>query len=249
MKAIQLPLTALIFAMIALHAFHAKSADADPQSDTPKNKAVIPEPRADKMKRFESINERAKKGDVDLLFIGDSITENWMGRGKDVWSKYYGHRKAMNMGIGGDRTQHVLWRMDHGNIDGINPKLAVLMIGTNNAHSNNAEEIAAGIKAILDRLQDKLPQTKVLLLGIFPRGEHDNPERQIVIKASELASKFADNKRVFYLDIGSKFLEPDGSISKEIMPDFTHPSEKGYEIWAEAIEPKVAELLGDKPIQ
>ncbi len=116
------------------------------------------------------MNERIKKGNVDLLMIGDSITHGWEGAGKDVWKKYYEKRNAVNLGIGGDQTQHVLWRLEHGNIDGIRPKLAVLMIGTNNAGCGNPREIAAGVQAIVEKLRTKLPQTKVLVLAIFPRG-------------------------------------------------------------------------------
>ena len=152
------------------------------------------------------------------------------------------------MGIGGDRTQHVLWRLDHGNLDGISPKLAVLMIGTNNSNGkdNTAEEIGAGIQAIVKSLRAKSPKTKVLILAIFPRGEKPNPQREKNARASQIASELADSKDVYFLDIGSKFLTPDGTLTKEIMPDYLHLSPQGYEIWADAIEPNVAKLLGEK---
>jgi lysophospholipase L1-like esterase len=197
--------------------------------------------------RHNRFNERVKKGNVDLLFIGDSITEGWEGAGKDVWAKAYGKRNAVNLGIGGDRTQHVLWRLEHGNIDGISPKAAVLMIGTNNSNGKDhtAEQIAEGIKAIVGTLREKLPKTKVLILAIFPRGEKPNAQREKNAKASELAGKLADDKNVFYLDIGPKFLQEDGSLSTDIMPDKLHLSPRGYQIWADAIEPKLKELLGE----
>jgi lysophospholipase L1-like esterase len=224
------------------------------------NAAVVPATRPGNwMQRHEGINERAKQGDVDLLFIGDSITDYWQrpapSGGKEVWEKYYGNRKAMNAGIGGDRTQHVLWRLENGNIDALHPKLAVVMIGTNNSNGkdNTAEEIADGIKAIIAKLREKLPETKILLLGVFPRGDISDAKKDVTTaqraknaKASELASKVADDKMVFYMDIGQKLVGADGTISKDIMPDYLHPNAKGYEIWAEAIEPKVAELLGEK---
>jgi lysophospholipase L1-like esterase len=208
---------------------------------------VVPAPRdGDWLKRHEQINARAKQGDVALIFLGDSITQGWNDNA--VWQKYYGSRKAMNAGIGGDQTQHVLWRLDNGNIDGISPKLAVIMIGTNNSGSNTSEDIAAGIKAIVAKLRTKLPHTKILLLGVFPRGDKpDNRQRQVNIGANALAKSVADGKNVFYLDISDRFLEPDGTLSKDIMPDYLHLSEKGYDIWAKSIEPKVAELLGDSP--
>jgi lysophospholipase L1-like esterase len=198
--------------------------------------------------RHEKINERVKQGNVDLIFIGDSITQAWEGNGKDVWAKHYDKRNAANLGIGGDRTQHVLWRLDHGNIDGIAPKLAVLMIGTNNSNGtdNTAEEIGAGITAIVKKLREKLPQTKVLILGVFPRGPKPNPQREKNAKASEISSQLADDENVFYLDIGKEFLTDDGELTKEIMPDYLHLSPQGYEIWATAIEPKVAQLMGEK---
>jgi beta-glucosidase len=197
--------------------------------------------------RHKQINERAKQGDVDLLFLGDSITQGWEGAGKDVWAKFYGSRKAMNAGIGGDRTQHILWRLDNGNVDGLKPKLAVLMIGTNNSGNNTSEEIAKGVKAIVEKLAVKLPETKVLVLGIFPRGANaDDARRKVNVGANEIIKTLDDGKKVYYLDIGDKFLQPDGTLSKEIMPDLLHLSPKGYEIWAESIEPKVAELLGEK---
>jgi beta-glucosidase len=197
--------------------------------------------------RHNQFNERVKKGNVDLLFIGDSITQGWEGAGKDVWAKHYAKRNAVNLGIGGDRTQHVLWRIDHGNIDGISPKAAVLMIGTNNSNGRDhtAEQIGDGIKAIVGTLREKLPKTKVLILAIFPRGEKPSAQREKNAKASELASKLADDKQVFYLDIGPKFLKEDGTLSADVMPDRLHLSPQGYQIWADAIEPKLKELLGE----
>jgi beta-glucosidase len=213
--------------------------------------ATTPAPRQDPwwQQRHQSMNDRVKKGNADLLFIGDSITHGWEGEGKGVWAKFYEKRNAVNLGIGGDQTCHVLYRLDNGNIEGISPKLAVVMIGTNNAgHTphQTPEQIAAGVKAILDRLQKKLPQTKVLLLAIFPRGANDKDElRQINTKTNALIAKFADDKNIFFLDIGPKFLTADGTLPTNIMPDLLHPNAKGYEIWAEAIEPSVKKLMGE----
>ena len=199
--------------------------------------------------RNDAVNERVKQGNVDLLMIGDSITHGWEGGGKKCWDKYYESRNAVNMGFGGDRTQHVLWRLEHGHLEGISPKLAVLMIGTNNSNGedNTAEEIADGIIAICKTIRDKCPNTKILILAIFPRGPESSEQREKNDKASLLASKIADGKMIHYLDINDKFLTKDGFLSKKIMPDYLHPNEEGYKIWAEAIEPKVAELMGDKP--
>lgn len=220
-----------------------------PASETkPGHSAVSPVPRSGNwLKRHESFNARVKKGNVDLIFIGDSITQGWEGAGKDVWKKYYGQRNAVNLGIGGDRTQHVLWRLDHGNIDGISPKVAVIMIGTNNSADdrNTASEMVDGITAIVRELRERLPETKLLLLDIFPRGERFNPQRGKILQVNQTIRKLHDGKSVHYLAIGYQFLEPDGSMSKEVMPDFLHLSPRGYEMWAAAIEPKLSALMGE----
>lgn len=210
--------------------------------------AITPVPReATWLKRHESFNERVKKGNVDLLLIGDSITHGWEGAGKTVWAKYYEPRNAVNLGIGGDRTQHVLWRLDHGNVEGISPKAAVLMIGTNNSGTNSPVQIAEGVAAIVKSLRTKLPKTKVLVLAIFPRGADVNDtKRKVNVAANLIIAKQADGEMVHYLDIGDKFLNADGTLSKEVMPDLLHLNEKSYATWAEAIEPKLKELMGEK---
>ncbi len=196
-------------------------------------------------RRHEYVLDQNKEGNVDLVFIGDSITQGWEGAGKEAWSGHFAPRHAANLGFSGDRTQHVLWRLDHGELDGIKPKAAVLMIGTNNSNGsdNTPDEIADGIRAIVARLHDKQPQMKVLLLGIFPRGEKPNPQRDKIAAVNTSIAKLDDGKTVRYLDIGAKFLQPDGSISKEIMPDFLHLSPKGYEIWTDAIQPNLDALM------
>jgi beta-glucosidase len=198
--------------------------------------------------RNDAVNERVKQGNVDLLLIGDSITYGWENAGKKYWDQYYEPRNAVNMGFSGDRTQHVLWRLDHGHLEGISPKLAVLMIGTNNSNGddNTAEEIAEGIIAICRKIRTKCPQTKVLILAILPRGPEPSDQREKNAKASSLASKIADAKMIHYLDINERFLTRDGFLSMKVMPDYLHPNEAGYKIWAEAVEPKIAELMGEK---
>jgi beta-glucosidase len=234
-----LAILALVFALPALA--------EEPKNEAKPNDAVVPVPREGGwMKRHESFNERVKQGNVDLLFIGDSITQGWEGSGAKVWKEFYDQRNAVNLGIGGDRTQHVLWRLDHGNIEGIKPKLAVLMIGTNNSGSNTSEQIAAGVTAIVEKLRTKLPETKVLVLGIFPRGENnEHKQRKVNAGANEMISKLADDKNVFYLDIGPKFTDVSGNLSKEVMPDLLHLNEKSYRTWAESIEESVKKLMGE----
>ena len=197
------------------------------------------------LERHESINQKTKEGPIDLLYIGDSIVQNFDKQGKDVWDQYYAPRYALNMGISGDRTQHVLWRLDHGNIDGLSPKLAIVMIGQNNGGHNSASEIADGVTAIVQKLRARLPQTKILLTAIFQRRQNPTPERAVLAEANEILSKLADGKMISYLDINSVFIRPDGTIPSELMPDYEHPSPLGHRLWAEAIEPKVAELMGD----
>ena len=211
------------------------------------NDAIKPVPRdANWMKRHDSFNARVKQGNVDLLFIGDSITQGWEGAGKAVWSEKYGKRNAVNLGIGGDRTQHVLWRLDNGNIDGIKPKLAVLMIGTNNSGQNTSEQIAEGITAIVTKLRDKLPETKVLILAVFPRGADGTNKNRIVNEgANQIVAKLADGKNIEYLDIGPKFLDDKGNLSKEVMPDLLHLNPASYQTWADSIEPHVARMMGE----
>ena len=212
--------------------------------------AVVPVARtnSDWMKQHEAMNQQAKQGHIDLIYVGDSIVEHFNKQGKEVWAHYYADRNALNLGISGDRTEHVLWRLDHGNINGIAPKLAIVMIGQNNGGHNTGEEIGEGVKAVVQRLRAKLPDTRILLLAIFQRREKPTPERAVLDKANEIVSKLADSKTVFYMDINHIYVQPDGSIPKTLMYDFEHPTPLGHKVWAEAIESKVAELMGDKPI-
>lgn len=193
----------------------------------------------------EEINARIEQGNVDLIFVGDSITQGWRDEGWDTWHEYYAPRNAVNLGIGGDSTQHILWRLRHGNIDGIHAKLAIILIGTNSAHTNTPQEIADGIEAVVNELRLRLPDTKILLLAIFPRDPGPTPAREIVAEASALASGLADGEFVHYLDIGEVFLENDGTISDAVLHDYVHLSPEGYRRWAEAIEATVQRLMDE----
>ena len=206
------------------------------------------------IKRHEGFVEIAKKGGVDVLFLGDSITDNWRKteQGLSVWDKNFAPLHAANFGISGDRTQHVLWRMQNGELTGIKPRVVVLMIGTNNTGlerdkltpRNSTPEIITGVTAIVQGLRTQLPDAKILLLAIFPRAEKStDPVRLQIQEINQAVARLHDGKRIFYLDIGAKFLEPDGTMLKEIMPDFLHPTTKGYEIWAGAIKQPLADLL------
>lgn len=215
---------------------------------TAQPKAVTPEFHAGTEKRHEMFNEISKAGKARLVFLGDSITQSWEGGGKSVWDRHYAKRDAANFGISGDRTEHVLWRLDHGNFDGLSPALIVVMIGTNNTghRKDPAPDTAAGIQAILDRLKSKCPSSKVLLMGIFPRGEKPDDEMRLINEAANaLIEKMADGKQVIYKDISKVFLDDQGVLKKDLMPDFLHPNENGYSLWAEAIEKDVASLMGE----
>ena len=206
--------------------------------------ATEPRPRDDA--RHQSFLEVARAGNIDLLFVGDSITDWWRQeqRGLSVWNEHFMPLKVANFGIAGDTTQGVLWRMQNGELDGFQAKLIVLMLGTNNINRNENDDIAAGDRAIVNEFLKRQPQAKVLVLGIFPRGAAaDNPFRASIKAINEKLATIADNKRVFYMDIGDKFLAPDGTLTAEIMPDGLHPSTQGYRIWADAIVGRVKELL------
>jgi beta-glucosidase len=197
----------------------------------------------------EKLKEKQSRSKIDLLMIGDSITHGWETGGKSTWDKYYAQRNAFNIGYSGDRTEQVIWRLQHGEVDGIAPRLAVIMIGTNNTghRQDKPEDTAAGVKAILAELRTRLPDTKCLVLAIFPRGEKaDDPLRKLNEATNKLLKSLADDQHVFFLDINAQFLDADGTLSKDIMPDFLHPNEKGYELWAAAMEPTIKKLLDEK---
>ena len=196
--------------------------------------------------RFEQHHEaflkRGKEGKIGVLFLGDSITEGW-GNAKDVWEAHFGKYDPANFGISGDRTQHVLWRIANGELDGIKPRVIVLMIGTNNI-GNPTEETIRGDLAIVSEIHKKLPKTKLLLLGIFPRGrDASDPARDKIKTVNDALSKLDKKNNVHYLDIGSQFLDATGSLSPDIMPDALHPNHRGYEIWAAAIQPTLDKMM------
>jgi beta-glucosidase len=247
MKSIKRTFSILTLAALFTIPLHAQPV-ASPDAAKRTNSAIVPVPRPDERAkaRTEVVLQRAKDnpGACDIVFIGDSITQGWEGAGKNVWQKYYGSRKCLNFGVGGDRTQHVLWRFENGQLDGIKPKVAVLMIGTNNSNrdDNTESEILEGVQAIVKQIRQRLPETKVLLVAIFPRGQTFSTQRGKILQVNQALSTLADVNFVHYLDVGSELIETDGSIAKSVMPDFLHLSESGYEIWAQAIERKLGEF-------
>ena len=212
---------------------------------TPNENFGKPEPSW--FSKHEEFLKRGKSGPIDLLFLGDSITDFWSSGGKAVWKERYGKMKPANFGISGDRTQHVLWRIENGELEGISPKVVVFMLGTNNTNGT-ADQILAGDTKIVREIHEKLPGTKVLLLGIFPRGA-DLTKKDVKGVRDKLKlvnvglAKLDDGNKTRYLDIGDKFLAADGSIPSDVMPDGTHPSAKGYQIWADSMQPLLDEMM------
>ncbi|MFM8469912.1 MAG: GDSL-type esterase/lipase family protein [Limisphaerales bacterium] len=202
--------------------------------------------------RHAAVTKLTAEKQASLVFIGDSITQMFGGvphdrgqPGKDVWEKFYAKRNVANLGFGYDYLENTLWRLRHGELDGAKAKVVVMHIGTNNAGKNTPEEIAAGVRALLDEIHQRQPQAHVILMAIFPRGPKPDAMRAKLDTTNKLLAQFAAPGKVTFLDIGAKFLQPDGSITREVMGDFLHPTAKGYEIWAEALEPVLVKLLGE----
>lgn len=199
--------------------------------------------------RHQEKLEAIKKADkIDVVFIGDSITHGWERSGQKTWNETFASLHPLNIGYGGDRTEHVLWRFENGELDGYSPKVAVIMIGTNNTghRKEKSEDTAAGVKAIVEKLHEKHPETKVLLLAIFPRGATtDDPLRKLNDGANAIIEEeMKDKDYVTFLNINDVFLTDDGTLPKKIMPDLLHPKEEGYKLWADAISGKLNEMLG-----
>jgi sialidase-1 len=227
------------------------AVEAKPATEA-KHQAVTPAPRIEKWwfaLHAEKVGDMAEK-DIDLLMIGDSITHGFDSVGAKFWKEVFEPRKAINLGFGGDRTQHVLWRLENLPKPKKDPKGAVLLIGTNNIGwgSDTPKQAADGIQAIVHKLQQLYPTTKILVLAVFPRRVNpDHPHRKQINEINSLLPNLLkDLKNVSLLDLGPKFLDENGVLSKEIAPDTTHLSEKGFEIWAKAIEPELKKLLGEQ---
>jgi lysophospholipase L1-like esterase len=233
-----------IFALAILYSFSAFA----------ENTALIPTPRdfpTNWLSQHQANVATAKKGDVDILFLGDSITAGWAWEtgGNQLWATNFAPRHAANFGVGWDRIQNVLWRIENGELDGIDPKVVVLLIGTNNCGDedngrprNTTPQIVEGVSNLVRQIQFRLPRTKIILFGIFPRGAKDDPVREQVKAVNAGISQLTDDK-VKFLDIGEKFLAPDGTLPRTMFPDQLHPNTQGYQIWADAINPALDEFL------
>lgn len=221
--------------------------------------ASEPAPKTGKGKaRFlelhQSFLDRAKAGPVGLLFLGDSIIYQWAKQAPELWERAYGKYQPANFGIGADMTQHVVWRIENGELDHVDPRVVVLLIGTNNTATHTAGQILAANTKIVRLIREKLPQSKVLLLGILPRGPRspgkdgiprdDGVSRMAVInEVNDGLAKIDDGKNVRFLNINSVLLGPDGNVPSDIMPDQLHPNQKGYELWAKAMQPLLSEMM------
>jgi lysophospholipase L1-like esterase len=243
-------------------------AQAPVQQDEPTAAATAAKPRLSASEAFEKQDNgqflqlharflaRAKSGPVGLLFLGDSITAGWQ-RAPHIWEAYYGKYQPANFGIGGARTQNLIWQIEHGELEGIAPKVAVLMMGTNNSLDYSAEEIAAADRKIVAMVRARLPHTRILVLGIFPRGPRDAKGGPVTPAAIEEASRrmatiaavnrelatLDDGKTIRFLDIGAVFLGQDGRIPHTIMPDQLHPVAAGYQLWADAMQPLLDSMM------
>lgn len=223
-------------------------------SDSDRSESTTPQPRVKEyewmtIERWQKLHEEdvaiAEKDEVELLFIGDSITEGWP---QNLWDEYFGVYKAANFAIGGDKTENLLWRLDNGAVGQLDPKVVSLLIGVNNfgLADHSPEEVIAGVEAVVGKLKQKFPNAKILLHGIFPHKEsaqHD--ARDQVREVNRAIAKLAEEPRVYFLDIGTQLLEANGDISPEIMPDYLHLSEQGYRIWAESLDSYLKEWLSE----
>ena len=233
------PLPAAAVLALLLLAGSAMSGEAKRTEDS----AITPTKANDN--RQQQFLTRIKQGPVGLLFIGDSITDFWPGRAKDTWAKFAAYQPA-DFGISGERTENTLWHINNGVLDGIDPKAVVIMIGTNNIGHFTTEEpawAAAGVKKVVETVRSKLPKAKILLLGVFPRDVKASPMRAKVDAINDIIKTYADGTQVQYLDIGPNFLDADGELPKDVMPDKLHPTAKGYQIWYDAMWPTLEPLL------
>ena len=224
----------------------APTPPAAPKSNLPADKdpMTTTRPAEHNVKRHQKCLDRAKEGNIDLLFLGDSITERW--KDNEVWKQYYAPLNAANFGISGDVIENVLWRVGEGELDPalIKPKVVVLLIGANNVGGDSTRDIVEGLKNLVRAIREKTPDSKLLVLGIFPCQQKRNKWRRQIEDINSQIAKVEDGKMVRFLDLKSKFVESDESISKEVMPDYQHPSAKGYRLWAEGMEPLLSEMMG-----
>jgi lysophospholipase L1-like esterase len=227
----------------------AEAPMASEQPRTPEE-AVTPKENIPKQRREDEFLKITKDKSIQLVFLGDSITDWWLRddgqHGKEVWDQHYAKWNAVNFGISGERTEHTLGHIAKGILDNLHPKVVVIMIGTNNIgqkRPDKPEWAAAGVKKVVESVQEKLPNSKILLLGVFPRSKKDSPLRNAVNEINAIICKLDNGNSIRYLDIGPKFIDAEGNIPKDVIPDALHPSTKGYQIWAESMNPLLNEMM------
>jgi lysophospholipase L1-like esterase len=240
-------MTALFFAapMLAQTPVPQATPAARPAPPSPRTPADAVTPTVKDPNRHAEFLYRLTEGDVGLLFLGDSIMDGWPRKGEYSWLKFAPYNPA-DFGVSGDRTEHVLWRITNGELEGIHPKVTVIMIGTNNIGQLGTEDpawAAAGVKKIVDTVQQKLPQSKILLLAVFPRDLAASKRRADVAAINAIISKFDNGTSIRYLDIGKVFLDPAGELPKDVMPDKLHPTAKGYDLWFNAMQPLLVQMM------
>jgi lysophospholipase L1-like esterase len=177
----------------------------------------------------------------DVIFIGASNVEYWNSEGRAVWDHYFAPRHAFNFGVGGDKTENVLWRLDHMPLSGLNPKVGVVFVGLNN-FASTPREITMGLKAVVNRTKSTFPGIKVFLVSLTPNGR----DNKAVEATNKMLRAYADNKTIFYVDLYSQ-LPPEADGWKGLRPDHLHLTAKGYQIWAEQMEPLMQRFLGPIP--
>lgn len=204
--------------------------------------ATIPTARTEdwwQLRHQQKIAERqAMNNKVDLLFLGDSITHAWETEGEQAWQQYFASENALNLGYAGDRTEHMLWRIQQGEINELSPKWVVLLAGTNNAghRHDSPEDISAGIGLILKEIKRRLPASKIVLMAIFPRSR--DPKKRMRIKidqANSILQGLTDKKTIFWLNINQQFLTNEGVLLESVMPDLLHPNAAQYKTWAKSL--------------
>jgi beta-glucosidase len=234
----------LLSCALVLFAIGASSVQADSTVNTAAEAVPRKKNPESWLKAHDTICKSAQRGEVPILFIGDSITHMMFTNGGAVWREEYQKDGCVNIGLSGDKVENILWRIQNGALGTVQPKVTVLLAGVNNMRKNTPEEIGLGVGAIVDELKERLPETKILVLGVFPRGHKANTADRIKIKEiNQYIEKLNDGERVFYLDIGDEFLTEDGSLKENVMlKDGLHPDLKGYQIWAEAIREPIQKL-------
>jgi lysophospholipase L1-like esterase len=235
--------------------------DASRDPDLPSNTAIVPAPNAERdsynwLERHAAVLRSKREGDPGIVLIGDSITHFWGGEpaaktanGPKAYAALFAPYRVLNLGFGWDRTQNVLWRLDHGELDGLHPRAVVINIGTNNtsqtaaARANTPAEIVAGIAAICERVRSKAPSARIILTQVFPREESAaHPTRRTIGEINRLLVEFASQHQLDVIDPGARMLAPGGTLPRSLLPDSCHPNEAGYQLWADALRPLLPQV-------